>query len=99
MLCVTTYSTVINFSHTSYLEPFREAFWSQHGYTSLNVVLDSSDSGEESEEEEEEEEGEEEGRLSFDSTERQLHYVVGDVTQPQVTEGTNAIVVHCVGEW
>ncbi len=28
-----------------------------------------------------------------------LRYLVGDVTRPQQTGSSDAIVVHCVGEW
>ena len=52
------------------------------------MALDSS-----SEEEEEEGEGEE-----FDLLDRDIHYVMGDVAQPQSTGSEDAIVVHCVGE-
>jgi hypothetical protein len=27
-----------------------------------------------------------------------IHYVIGDVMQPQNTDGQDAIIVHCVGE-
>ena len=49
-------------------------------------------SSEEEEEEDEDEEGEEE-----DSLEREIHYVMGDVAQPQTTGNSDAVVVHCVG--
>lgn len=68
---------------------YREAFWSRSGYTSLNSPLESS-SDEEEEEEERELEGEDE--------EREINYVVGDVTQPQNTGSNDAIIIHCVGE-
>ncbi len=29
----------------------------------------------------------------------ELRYLVGDVTRPQQTGTSDAIVVHCVGEW
>ena len=38
-----------------------------------------------------EEEEEEENKLDID-------YVVGDVTHPQKTGDTDALIVHCVGE-
>ena len=51
------------------------------------MTLDSDESSEDSDEWGcEEEEGEE------------LHYLVGDVTRPQQTGTSDAIVVHCVGE-
>ena len=65
----------------------RQERWQRHGYSSLNVSLESS-----SEEEEEDEEGEEENSL-----EREIHYVMGDVAQPQNTGNSDAVVVHCVG--
>ena len=49
---------------------------------------------ESSSEEEEEEEDDEEGE---DSLEREIHYVMGDVAQPQNTCNSDAVVVHCVG--
>jgi hypothetical protein len=30
--------------------------------------------------------------------EREIHYVMGNVAQPQNTGSSDAIVVHCVGE-
>ena len=42
------------------------------------------------EEEEEEEEDEKE--------EREIQYLIGDVTQPQNTSTNDAIIVHCVGK-
>ena len=62
----------------------RDEFWERHGYTSRNTPLDSDE--EEGEGEEDEEEGE-----------RQINYVVGDVTQPQNTGSYDVIIVHCVG--
>ena len=46
----------------------------------------------ESSSEEEEEEEEEEGEVE------EIRYVVGDVTQPQHTGSSDAIIVHCVGK-
>lgn len=45
-----------------------------------------------SEEEDEDEEGEGEETL-----ERDIHYMMGDVAQPQNTGSSDAVVVHCVG--
>ena len=47
-------------------------------------------SSEEEEEEDEDEEGEE-------TLEREIHYVMGDVAQPQNTGSSDAVMVHCVG--
>ena len=52
------------------------------------------ESSSEEEEEEGEGEGEEEGEEPLD---REIHYVMGDVAQPQNTGTSDAIVVHCVG--
>ena len=70
----------------------RQDYWHRHGYTSLNMTLESSSESEA--EEEEEEEGEE-----FDQSDREIRYVMGDVAQPQNTGTRDAIVVHCVGMW
>ena len=45
-----------------------------------------------SEEEDEDEEGEGEETL-----ERDIHYMMGGVAQPQNTGSSDAVVVHCVG--
>ena len=67
-------------------------FWKRHSYTSLNYPLDSEGSSEESE-------GEELwGVESGEETDREIQYLVGDVTRPQHTGTSDAIVVHCVGE-
>ena len=50
-----------------------------------------------SEEEEEEGEREGEGEGEEEPSEREIHYVMGDVAQPQNTGTSDAIVVHCVG--
>ena len=50
-----------------------------------------SDASESSSSEEEEEE-------EVDPSDRELHYLVGDVTCPQCTGEQDAIVVHCVGK-
>ena len=65
--------------------PLRMEYWKKHNYISLNLTL------EEDEEEEEEEEEE------LDTSDRELHYLSGDVTRPQNTGDTDAIVIHCVG--
>ena len=72
----------------------RLEFWQRHDYTSLNVILESSESESESEEERE---GFGEEFPSGEPPEREIHYLVGDVTQPQNTGYSDAIVVHCVG--
>lgn len=46
---------------------------------------------------EEEEDEEEEREEEEESLEREIHYVMGDVAQPQNTGTNDAIVVHCVG--
>lgn len=63
----------------------RMEWWEENHYTSLNVDL-TADSSEE--EEEEQEEGEE----------KDIQYVVGDVTHPQFAGTRDALIVHCVGE-
>ena len=66
------------------------------------MLLDSS-SDEEKEREGEGEEGEGEGEKEVreveveEDEERQINYVVGDVTQPQHTVSKDAIIIHCVG--
>lgn len=67
---------------------YRQEYWQRHGYTSLNAAMESS-----SEEEEEEEEEDEE------PSDREIHYVMGNVAEPQNTGTRDAIVVHCVGEY
>ena len=64
----------------------RREYWQRHGYTSLNLSLEEESSSDEEEEEEEEE-----------PLDRDIHYVMGDVAQPQNTGTSDAIVVHCVG--
>ena len=59
-------------------------WWEEQGYTSLKLK----DDDQEEEEEEEEEEREE----------REIQYLIGDVTQPQNTSTNDAIIVHCVGK-
>lgn len=66
-------------------------FWQKHSYTSLSVSLESSSSEEESEEVEE-------GWAPSDASEREIHYVVGDVTRPHSAGDGDAIAVHCVGK-
>ena len=68
---------------------YRQEYWQRQGYVSLNMALESS-----SEEEEEEEEEEE-----LDQRDREIHYVMGNVAQPQNTGTADAIVVHCVGKY
>ncbi len=63
-------------------------FWQKHSYTSLTVSMETSSS-------EEEEEGVSTGG---DPSEREIRYVVGDVTHPQNAEDADAIVMHCVGK-
>ena len=71
----------------------REEFWARNGYTSQNCPLESS-----SDEEEREGEGEGEGEEE-EEEERHINYVVGDATQPQNTGSSDAIIIHCVGEF
>ncbi len=68
-------------------------FWQRHDYTSLAVSMEASSSEEESETE-----GSEEEFQPSDPSEREIHYVVGDVTRPHSTGDGDAIVVHCVGK-
>ena len=70
----------------------RLEFWQRHDYTSLNVVLESSES-----ESEGEPEGFGEEFQAGEPPDREIHYLVGDVTQPQNTGDSDAIVVHCIG--
>lgn len=58
--------------------------WKRSGYESLSIPSDSDSS-----------EGEEE---EVEPEAVDIRYVVGDVTRPQNTESSDAIVVHCVGE-
>ena len=74
-------------SHTC---AYRQQYWQRHDYTSLNIALESS-----SEEEDEVEEQEEE----LEPSDREIHYVMGNVAEPQNTGTRDAIVVHCVGEY
>uniref|UniRef100_A0A3Q2QM69 Chromodomain helicase DNA binding protein 1-like n=1 Tax=Fundulus heteroclitus TaxID=8078 RepID=A0A3Q2QM69_FUNHE len=70
------------------------AWWESCGYRSL--CLQPVDS-----EEEEEEEEDNSSECSTDSTTTDIHYVLGDVTQPHAARG-EAIIVHCVddsGRW
>ncbi|XP_012716707.2 chromodomain-helicase-DNA-binding protein 1-like isoform X1 [Fundulus heteroclitus] len=70
------------------------AWWESCGYRSL--CLQPVDS-----EEEEEEEEDNSSECSSDSTTTDIHYVLGDVTQPHAARG-EAIIVHCVddsGRW
>ena len=73
----------------------REEFWRRNGYTSQNCPLE----GSSNEEEEKEEEGKEVEDDEEEEEERQMNYVVGDVTQPQNTGTSDAIIIHCVGEF
>ena len=43
-------------------------------------------------------EGFEDEPSARDSSDREIHYIVGDVTHPQNTRNTDAIVVHCVAK-
>ena len=60
----------------------RMKWWKENDYTSLNVDLESSS--------DEEYDDEEEGK--------DMHYVVGDVTQPQFAGTHDALILHCIGE-
>ena len=67
-------------------QPCRQAYWDRHDYTSLNLPLDS-----------EESEGADEWGCEG-GEDRNIRYLVGDVTRPQQTGTSDTIVVHCVGE-
>ena len=67
----------------------RLVFWEHHGYTSLNASLESSS--------ESDSEGSGDELSAGDPSDREIQYVVGDVTRPQNTGDSDAIVVHCVG--
>ena len=71
-------------------QPCRQAYWDRHDYSSLNLPLDSEGSSEESE-------GVDEWGCEG-GEDRDIRYLVGDVTRPQQTSTSDAIVVHCVGE-
>ena len=43
-------------------------------------------------------EGFEDEPSASDSSDREIHYMVGDVTHPQNTRNSDAIVVHCVAK-
>ena len=64
-------------------------YWDRHDYSSLNLPLDSEGSSEESE-------GADEWGCEG-GEDRDIRYLVGDVTRPQQTGTSDAIVVHCVG--
>ena len=70
-------------------QPCRQAYWDRHDYSSLNLPLDSEGISEESE-------GEDEWGCEG-GEDRDIRYLVGDVTRPQQTGTSDAIVVHCVG--
>ena len=71
-------------------QPCRQAYWDRHDYSSLNLPLDSEGSSEESE-------GADEW-VCEGGEDKDIRYLVGDVTRPQQTGTSDAIVVHCVGE-
>ncbi len=57
--------------------------WRKNNYTTLSIVIDS-DSDDDDDDDE--------------AGSEDIRYVIGDVTQPQCTDGSgDAIVVHCVG--
>ena len=68
--------------------------WTENGYTSTNILLDS-----DGEEQDEEKDGETDVEDEEDGDKLDIDYVVGDVTQPQKTGDNDAIVVHCVGSY
>ena len=66
-------------------EYFRLKLWEDNDYTSMKLEIDSETGSSVSTEDEED-------------NECQIHYVVGDVTQPQCPiDTTEAVVVHCLG--
>ena len=71
-------------------QPCRQAYWDRHDYSSLNLPLDSEGSSEEGE-------GADEWGCEG-GEDRDIRYLVGDMTRPQQTGTSDAIVVHCVGE-
>lgn len=75
----------------------REELWHRHGYTSLNMALESSSGSEEEEEEDEEARRTEEEFLGMVPPDNEIHYLIGDVTQPQCAGEADAIVVWCSG--
>lgn len=75
----------------------RQAYWDRHDYTSLNISLESEESSDEDEGADEcGSEGVEE--CGSEGVENDIQYLVGDVTRPQQTGSSDAIIVHCVGE-
>lgn len=75
---------------------FRERKWQESGYRSLNLS-DECESDEEASKASDasDELLEDEGTAAATD----IHYVVGDVTHPQLTSPGDALVVHCVGMW
>lgn len=68
---------------------YRDKLWKDNNYISLNAAID-----DEEEEDEEKDLFDEE----HDSERKDIQYVRGDVTHPINTRGSDAIIVHCVGE-
>ena len=68
---------------------YRDKLWKDNNYTSLNSAID-----DEEEEDKENDLFDEE----HDSKRKDIQYVRGDVTHPINTPGSDAIIVHCVGE-
>ena len=74
---------------------FRDDFWKANKYESCNIEMETDSEGSEEEEGWGDAEGEEdEGQ----TTSRDIKYVIGDVTHPQVTARKNNIVIHCAGK-
>lgn len=69
----------------------REKLWKDYNYVSLNTALDN----------DEEDVDEESDALDEDddSERKDIQYVRGDVTHPINTRSSDAIIVHCVGQW
>lgn len=72
-----------------------DELWHRHGYASLNIALESSSGSSSSEEEEAG--GPEEKFLDMVPPVNDIHYLIGDVTQPQQAGELDAIVVWCAG--
>lgn len=70
----------------------REEIWKKNQYESCNFEIPSEEDSDDSQSPDNEREEEEE------EEEATVHYVVGDVTHPQCTNDSSAIVVHVLGK-
>lgn len=77
---------------TTAIQIVSETLWRENDYNTMNICID------ENEEDEEEEEQLLNGSEDNETHATDVQYIHGDVTHPINTSGTDAIVVHCVGE-